>query len=185
LATRKETKPNEETLISSHKRRGNMKSRLIGPTAFGVAALITAGAIAPSVSGAAARPAGVVSATVHGTFSTFTDYAILVGPAASSRYNSELSGGAYHGGVSGAFTDYGTEIVGKNGSLTGWGTELCPVSCKIGGRKGGFSATYYYSGNGGTLTFTAGYGGLAGLTGGGTFFYPASGPPTYSYSYKL
>ncbi len=162
-----------------------MKIRFIGPMVFGVAALIEGVAIAPSVSGAQERSAGVVSGTVNGTFSTFTDYTDPVGPAANSKYNSELSGGAYSGGLVGAFTDYGTEIVAKDGSLNGWGTELCADSCAIGGKKGGFSATYYYAGNGGTLTFTAGYGGLAGLKGGGTFTYPTSGPPTYSYSYTL
>jgi hypothetical protein len=154
-------------------------SLLMGSVTFAYAGAKPAAHLAPAQSG------GVPSGTVNGTFTAFTDYTVLIGTAGDSKYNSELSGGAYSGELSGAFTDYGTEVVGQGGSLTGWGTELCPVSCTIAGKKGGFTATYYYAGNGETLTFTAGYGDLRGLTGGGTFTYPASGPPTYSYSYKF
>ena len=82
----------------------------------------------------------------------------------------------------------GTAVVRSNGSFSGHGTELCDP-CAIGGKRGAFTATYSYSGSGttysGTETFTRGFGGLAGLTGGGSCKATSNNVQTYTYTYRL
>jgi hypothetical protein len=108
-----------------------------------------------------------------------------------SQFTARPNGGAaitelkYKGGVTGIAVDTGTEINHSNGSFAGSGTELC-ASCTVGGKKGAFIAHYVFSGSGatysGTETFTRGFGGLAGLGGGGRF-KGNNNTNTYSYSY--
>jgi hypothetical protein len=85
-----------------------------------------------------------------------------------------------------------TDIVHSDGSFDNHGTEVC-TPCTLGGRAGGFTAVYEFTGsnwytNGGYpyqghLTFTGGSGGLAGLHGGGTFGGTITNPGFYAYSY--
>jgi hypothetical protein len=94
----------------------------------------------------------------------------------------------YKGSFTGTFTESGTQVIHKNEPYVGWGIETCAASCSIRGRTDAWSATYYYAGRGstytGSLTFTVGYGKLAGLRGGGSFSSNAKGN-VYSYKYKL
>jgi hypothetical protein len=99
----------------------------------------------------------------------------------------------YYGGLTGTATDRETDIVDRNGSSVGYGTEVC-TACTLGGRTGGYTAVYALAGLNyfttgvpveGYLTFTSGTGGLVGLHGGGTFGGTASNPGFYSYNYSF
>jgi hypothetical protein len=97
----------------------------------------------------------------------------------------------YYDALTGTATDRETDIVRRNGSFVGYGTEVC-TSCTLGGRTGGYTAVYTIAGLNylitavpfeGYLSFTGGTGGLAGLHGGGTFGGTTSNPGFYSYNY--
>jgi hypothetical protein len=101
----------------------------------------------------------------------------------------------YSGDLTGPATDTEIDIVHSDGSFTTHGTEVCIAGCMLGGRTGGYTSVYEFTGsnwytNGGYpyqghLTFTGGTGGLAGLHGGGTFGGTLAIPSFYTYTYSF
>lgn len=93
----------------------------------------------------------------------------------------------YAGGLSGTAIDDYTLIVHPDGSVNGKGIETCSA-CTIGGRTGGYSATFALQGTvtqvSGRLTFQTGTGELAGLHGGGGFEGGATGTYTYEFLFS-
>jgi hypothetical protein len=113
----------------------------------------------------------------------------VLGTAHGKTYISVVEMPSYSGGLTGAALDTYTVIAEANGRFTvPFGVETCSP-CTIGGRTGGFTAVFTFSGSGtqgrGRLTFINGTGGLTGLHGDGTFQGGnGSGTYTYNYSYK-
>lgn len=147
----------------------------VGTTLAGAAAALAASA-------AFGTPRG---STADGNFAFASDYTV----AKTKTVNIEISQLTYRGALAGVGIDYGTMSVAADGSFKGSGTEYC-AACTIGGRTGAFTADYAYTGSGATyqghLTFTRGYGKLAGLEGGGTFRGNVkTNANTYSYGYTL
>jgi hypothetical protein len=129
--------------------------------------------------------AGGAGTTGAGTFTFASDYTA----AQSKSLNVEISQFTYKGALAGIAVDYGTMSAAADGSFKGSGKEYC-AACTIGGKTGAFTAEYTYSGSGvtyrGRLTFTRGYGKLAGLEGGGSFGGNVkTNANTYRYSYTL
>jgi hypothetical protein len=114
------------------------------------------------------------TSTATGTFALPTDYT----PATKEHLDDDFAQVIYKGDVTGTAIDYGTfDPVTFSGS----GTEYCVV-CTIGGKTGGYTASYRFAGNApGVLSFTRGFGGLTGLEGGGTF----TSKGAYNYHYTL
>jgi hypothetical protein len=125
------------------------------------------------------------SRTARGGFAFASDY---TAPLNASK-SAEISQLTYHGAIHGIAIDDGTQTIQSNGSFAGRGIEYCSA-CSLAGKTGAFTAKYKYSGSGttysGTLTFTRGFGKLAGLTGGGAFKGNVqTNSNTYVYRYKL
>ncbi len=114
------------------------------------------------------------TSTATGTFAIPTDYT----PAIKEHLDHDFAEVIYKGDVTGIAIDYGTF---DPTTFSGSGTEYCVV-CTIGGKTGGYAATYRFAGNvPGVLIFTLGFGGLTGLEGGGTF----TSKGAYNYHYSL
>jgi hypothetical protein len=140
-----------------------------------VAALATAVPCA-LVLGVTASATGetTTTSTATGTFAIPTDYT----PIIRAHLDHDFADVIYKGDVNGTAIDYGTF---DPTTFSGSGTEYCVV-CTIGGKKGGYTATYRFAGNApGVLSFTRGFGGLTGLEGGGTF----TSKGAYNYHYTL
>jgi hypothetical protein len=109
--------------------------------------------------------AGGAGSTAAGTFTFASDYTA----AKTKSVNIEISQFRYRGALAGVAVDYGTMSAAADGSFKGSGSEYC-AACTVGGKTGAFTAEYTYAGSGvtyqGRLTFTRGYGKLAGLEGG-------------------
>jgi hypothetical protein len=131
---------------------------------------------------AAASPPQVAT----GTFTTLSDLLTPFRIADGNIFPDEVLSLAYAGDLTGMATDTDTLVVHSDGSYEGHGTEV-GTSVTLGGRTGGFTAAFVFRGSGvpysGTLIFTGGTGGLAGLHGEGTFQGDAFGNQTYSYRY--
>jgi hypothetical protein len=135
---------------------------------------------------AAAAP---VSGTATGTFTISDDNLTPIRTVGGITFSAETSFIQYTGGLDGLTSAADTSVQFPNGSFLGLkGTGSCTSGCTLGGRMGGFTAVFEYRGSGvqyaGTLTFTSGTGGLAGLHGGGTFWSDATGN-FYSYNYHF
>jgi hypothetical protein len=146
-------------------------------------AVVAVSALGAGLSSAASTASK--SSVVAGKFAIATDFF----SALSSTKNAEISQLKYTGALTGVAIDNGRETNHSNGSFVGAGTEYC-AACTIAGKSGAFIASYRYSGSGnafsGTLTFTSGFGKLAGLKGGGTFKGNiATNSGAYRYHYTL
>ncbi len=134
--------------------------------------------------GAASPPA-----TATGTFMVLSEDFAFVRAADGNIFLAGSLSIRYAGGLTGPATDTESFVIYKDGTFRGHGIEVCS-SCTIGGRTGGFTAVFEFSGGPefteftGRLTFIRGTGGLAGLHGGGTF-QGTGGVNTYAYSYRF
>ncbi len=130
-----------------------------------VAAVVVSMALATP---AAASPPAIAS----GSFVTLTFDETLTKVSDGNQFFTAVDTGLYSGGLSGIDNDSFTEVIHKDGSFEARGSEGC-TGCTIGSRTGSFSAVFVFTGQGntfeGSLTFTGGTGGLAGLHGGGKF----------------
>lgn len=137
-----------------------------------------------SLPGAASLPA-----TATGTFTILSEDFTFVRAADGNSFFAGSLSILYAGGLTGPATDTESFVVYRDGTFRGHGIEVCS-SCTIGGRTGGFTAVFEFSGGpdftefAGRLTLIRGTGGLAGLHGGGTF-QGTGGVNTYSYRYHL
>ena len=149
-----------------------------------------------SVVAASAVLAGPAAAHPPAT-GTYTDSGgsgfSFIGDTNGVNYYVSPPGGttAYSGGLTGDATGSATLGVFPDGSVVGSGVEVCDL-CTIGGRTGGYTAVESFTiAPGSTLIngherFVGGFGGLAGLRGGGTFQRDEnSSTGTYSYSYHF
>ncbi len=149
--------------------------------------LIVSASVVTVFAGLALPAAASRRATASGTYTTSVVSKEVIRVADGVTVVKEVDTDVYAGDLIGAATDRYTLRVFANGSFTGEGTEVCH-SCTLGGRTGGFTARFRFTGSGnnytGTETFIRGTGGLRGLRGGGSFRGTASGN-TYSYAYHF
>ena len=153
-------------------------------TRYFTAAIAFATAMALGLGSGVAARTNAKSMTASGTFTGQSDLF-----SGTSGTVAEISQSTYKGAITGVAIIYGTASFQSGGSYSGKGTEYC-AACSIAGKSGAFTATYKYSGSGrnytATLSFTHGFGKLAGLTGGGTFKGNlATNSNTYDYHYTL
>jgi hypothetical protein len=144
--------------------------------------------------GVAHPAAASTPVTATGTFEVSLVSSTLIRTAGANTFFYALVGNVpYFGDLTGTATDTETDIVHSDGSYVASGTEVC-TSCTLGGRIGGYTSVYAYTGSNyfttgvpiqGHLTFTGGTGGLAGLHGGGAFGGTAGAPGFYSYNYTF
>jgi hypothetical protein len=153
--------------------------------------LSTAALLVAAVALAAPASAGP-PATASGSFLEITGASTVTKAADGNLFLSGSDTGVYSGGLSGTVSDVWTAVLHKDGAFETRGTETCSV-CTIGSRTGSYSAQWVFTGaylpDGtgpfrGTLVFSSGTGGLAGLHGSGKFAGDAvAGTETYSFNY--
>jgi hypothetical protein len=147
-----------------------------------IAVLLLVGAAGVAFASSASSNPGT---NVTGTFSFQSDY---TAPLTKTK-SSEISQFTYDGPLAGTCVDTGTLTVGKSGAFRGQGREFCG-NVTLSGKAGAIIARYTYAGSGttyhGRLTFTRGFGDLAGLKGGGPFSGDVStNSNQYDYTYSL
>jgi hypothetical protein len=159
--------------------------------------LLSAALVAAMVVGFAHPAAASTPVTTTGTFGYVPIASTLIRTAGGTSLFYSRYEIPYYGtlpvDLSGPSTNTETDIVHSDGSFLAHGTEVCTSSCTLGGREGGFTAVYEFTGsnwyaNGGYpyqghLTFIEGTGGMAGLHGGGTFGGTITNPGFYAYTY--
>jgi hypothetical protein len=141
-----------------------------------------------ALAGLAVPAAASPPATATGTFTSQELSFDVVRDLNNVLFFHEVDSIGYTGGLVGVATDtYTARGVFGNDTGGAHGTEVCD-SCTIGGRTGGYTAVFNFTGFGsefaGTETFISGTGGLAGLHGGGSFQGDGT-VNTYSYSYHF
>ena len=124
--------------------------------------------------------------TATGALAFLSDAKTPVGQAGGDLFIHEDASISYTGGLTGIADAYDIVVVHSDGSVNGYGTEICQ-GCTIGGRTGSFIAVFAFHGSTeitGREIFVSASGGLAGLSGGGSFHGGPAGI-TYSYEYRF
>ncbi len=129
--------------------------------------------------------------TANGYFgTTISDVYTTLGTFGGDTYYRENLTFLYTGDLTGTATDVNYIVLHADGSFESYATEVC-TGCTLGGKTGSFTAAYYIDGVDfnnliytGYFAFTGGSGGLAGLTGAGTFG-GANANYSYSYNYRF
>jgi hypothetical protein len=134
--------------------------------------------------GALASPAWADAPTrASGTFTAHSDVLQPFRTADGNTAYHAVDTVTFSGAISGTATDTYTLTVHRTGLITGQGTETC-AACTVGGRTGGYTAVFSFSGTlaqfAGHLTVVEATGGLTGLRGEGTFQGDATGPGTFA-----
>ena len=151
--------------------------------------LMAAGMLGGVTPGAVASPPAAGTATGSYTVQVLdqTDFRT----AGGNLFFNEVAELNYSGGLTGIAIDTLRWVVHSDGSFSAHATEVCD-SCTIGGRMGGYTAVFKFSGSGdqfgnpdfttlkGHQTVIRATGGLAGLHLHGTFTLD-----TYSYKYHF
>ena len=157
-------------------------------------ALIALALMAAGMLGGVA-PAAVASPPAAGTATGSYTVQILdqtdFHTAGGNLFFNEVAELNYNGGLTGIASDTLSWVVHSDGSFNAHATEVCD-SCTIGGRTGGYTAVFEFTGSGdefgipdfttleGHQTVIRATGGLAGLHSQGTFNLD-----TYSYNYHF
>jgi len=129
--------------------------------------------------------------TANGYFgTTISDVYTTLGTYNGDIYYRENLTFLYTGDLVGTATDVNYIVLHPDGSFESFATEVC-TGATLGGRNGSFTATYFIIGQDfnnliytGYFAFTGGSGGLAGLSGTGTFG-GANANYSYSYNYRF
>jgi hypothetical protein len=151
--------------------------------------LISMTVIAALLIGFAPRAAGAtITGTATGTFVNTNYHQTLIGHEGGDTLYYVTFTNPYSGDITGSAFESFIERVHSNGSTTvQLANETCD-HCTVAGRTGGYTAVWNYIGSTtgkGSFIFTAGFGGLKGLVGGGSYDQTTASSGTYSYSYYL